>query len=70
MALNKRDSDALIQKHRSFKSLGMSPYGKKIPFYSLPHFCASSLSDPESFVFLDSFLNKVLMYEVSLLYLL
>lgn len=43
---------------------------EKIPFYSLPRFRASSLSDPESFLFLDPFLNKVIMYQVSLLNLL
>jgi len=32
MALNKRDIDAMTQKHRSFESLGMSPSGKRFLF--------------------------------------
>lgn len=42
-------------------------FWEKIPFNSLR---ASSLSDPESFLFLDPFFNKVIMYQVSLLNLL
>ena len=67
MALNKRDIDAMTQKLRVSRHVTL---WEKIPFYSLPRFRASSLSDPESFLFLDPFLNKVIMYQVSLLNLL